>query len=871
MRSRKEPVFQLRIPPDIEWRYVDLVHSITGFDTLSMQPFTHAVKVVFSSRGAPIEGEEFKEMSLDFETLLYRYPPFEPLSHESTYKMVKFWGDYVWLVRIKEQPNFPTEIAKKLHEIEEAASRLVGASIKCGNVTCGEYDEFPDKIRLRCLFIPRILYDFDGGFFIKLPIAKKAGKYSIIRYGLLPSTHREVLRRAGKNSIREALESGTIKKALDELRSAASYDVTTLNYFTYCLGGRDISTDPIAQNSQCYPCKENKKGYCYDGPGYGKYHYRRRAFPKVYIELRAIPTTGLEARKSLRLPFAVLLLDPLRVEKKARRGVIYFTQPLEVLKLEFEKELATDPFYTNGLVVLIPHEFINAFINILKTSKDYAKCNIGGRTNTLSMPLINILVSKYIWWRVSRGEKNVEIIVSENGPKAVLKEENKGVELSKYIADNMDSIVKDPDFKRFVETSLAHTLAHALWLSAVSYLERKNVSPESLGYFFDADTDLIVAGIYENSREGILKLTNSFVKEMLEGKGGARIEEGLVELRPSDLQKLLADYLGLTNEVTNSALEYADGVLKEIKTIEEKIARHVMERLTQGATKPPSQVENINTVVLNSARKLVETIADFINNLLKEGVYVDKGIFTNVLSRKIIGEAAKGGVLFKLCNIECTKGVEVNPSQSQKPCEEICDKITSHFLDIGLEHMYDAMFPNYCMDGCEQDLYLDRCSEKFNEAFELSRCLLLYFLIYSGLADVESRFGGSYLDFKDFRALPRELEEMIIGVNKRLYAVTPYIDNNTVSLIKALLEKPGLRIEMTLDKRVLEDLQMKKSYEELLSLAQKHKDRLKIAVSDKPRHDKQIDADDLSIITSWNFGVMGETLQNFSTKARETS
>jgi len=851
----------------------DVLNEYLGLSEF-IRPMVHKVVVSFT----PNIEEEENRMEYDFEDIFTRIPPFEPITiRESTYGSVKLKGDYVWFITNLKNAS---ERLKKLGEKFTDLSKKF--NISCDVIVCGDYEDRPDGIVLKRLIIPRVVGDGKRKEkwmkLVEIPL--KAGSGNIeIQYGFGQDAVNKWISQCRDKSLNLkrddpefVLNHECVKGIFSERSKVKGYSPTTLNYVSTCYGGFFISTDPFKVGEKCDKCMDDLRKrtlLCKDYEGRGKYEYRRRIFPRVYAELRntVLPYEIEKLDKFYRLPFVCVVSENARCIKKVDALSISF-ETLGKVRLELEKPIITPYFNTNALMLLIDNDYVKVFVDVLKKSLTVTcsvylcTCSVDSCNEvSVKVPLINLLVSKFIWRNVSLWEKdyNIELDLENDMLKVKLVTGKREYDL--LVANEVKRLVEDitssNDFIRFVNELLAHTLAHAILLSTSS------IEPhtEHYGaYTYDVYRRYTVAGVIENTKNGSLRLfptlSQQFKDFMLDEDSDKKVSIFKPQVIINMFDNLLRTWEKLDRIVVESVRESCKPETRDkiLNAVTETVLDRIEEEMEVGEDLKKAGM-NERTLVSHMVKAIIELLNNLVVNLLQNQVYIDRYSFTSVILWKLLREA---NIKNKVINHVISR---VSSETSDKDVKEVLEKLGNLVFDLLIETemvnlVTDILTPDYCSDGCEQDLYLPRCTATLIQPFLISRCLLGAFLKFSGLNVRIPR-----LDLKVFECSGAELETLAKLAREHLYILTSAMSEESVNLLRNILEGSNAKVTIEVDKRIEEKPII---LEQLDRLKVEFSDRFTYSLTREPHHGKMIIADFLKVHTSWNFGTGTRVLQTYS-------
>uniref|UniRef100_A0A7J2TAK3 Uncharacterized protein n=1 Tax=Ignisphaera aggregans TaxID=334771 RepID=A0A7J2TAK3_9CREN len=852
-------------------RLKDIIDERLGVSEF-VRPITHTIEVVF----LPNIDEVYK---YSFDEVFLRLPPFEPIAIKpSIYGQVELKGDYVWFITSIENLN-NKESLSKVYKIVEEQYRGNIPGIKCREIICGEYEDIGTGIILKRLYIPRIVGDGKSKWSKEVELQLNDRTVIKIIYGFTHETLRNWIRTIKErfssrgvydkeiiqilSSPEKALKFTEIIQKFEEIeKKSGSYAPTTLNYVSSCYGGRVLTTDPFSNGKKCDECKDKSRGtlLCRDIPGYGIYHWRRRIFPRVYASPRnAVASYNVDdLGRYYRVPFVCIFTEGVRCVKKLESLDIQFD--IGRVRLKLAKPIISDYFNTNAFLVVINRQLIEAFTNIIKKSASNIYCFVPTCGSSTKIPLINLLVSKFIWKNISMQEYNYDIDLkfddNANKLQVIVKvgDDEFQVLYSENVNKLVERIAESNDFVKFVLESLTHTLAHSI------YIGLSNIIPyfdEYGAYISHVDKNYVIAGGIENTRGGTLKLLRPSAEILSSERYFEDTEKGLMVFKPSSIIKIVKDVIEIVGKI-----ESPKGV-EEICKVKveniERIASAVLSRLKEESSEEPSvgsTKKGRKYMILAQNQGLVRQIIkvmigmfeELIQEILNAGMYIDRYAFTSVILWKVLRDLTIRGNIIKGVKYRVRNIDEFN-SIPDSELDELIDLIFDVLIEVEMSTIItNILLPDYCSDGCEADLHLPRCSKALEQPYIISRCLLITFLRFAGIPVYAPQ-----LEIERFECGGSELKTLSMLARDRLRILTHVLGDDGVKILSEILSnKQDLKIAIEIDKRFKEqNLEIVRKLEELES---KYKRRLNVIYTTEPHHGKMIVIDFLKVITSWNFG-----------------
>ena len=242
-------------------------------------------------------------------------------------------------------------------------------------------------------------------------------------------------------------------------------------------------------------------------------------------------------------------------------------------------------------------------------------------------------------------------------------------------------------------------------------------------------------------------------------------------------------------------------------------------------------LEGLNDKERNVLLGIKNALLEFLKSLLNKGIVPDFTIFkylvTQLLENKQFYEYA--GIPDELLN-----EVSIEKIKEEK-----------------LEELLHCIGPDYCLDGCSLDIFLDKqCNEGIFENLTISRCLLDLFLKVSGIADTITVFEvpGDTI----YRITSSGVHDVKIE--------TAFISKQGIDALQRLLSK-GIQVKVRIDKR-----QILKYEKDIKALKLMFPKTFTYEVPPENIHKKSLEVDHLRILTSWNYGTGGRSRESFYSK-----
>lgn len=866
----------LKLPIKLLWKshnLIDLIHTIVGLGTLNLQPITSEIELIFpsTSQSGKLEFTRDEDgyrglRKLDFFRLFRSYPPFEPLSVESIYRDAIIKGDYVWFIRSKNIQNYQS-LVDNFVGFSDICRNILNEDIKCEEIICGIYKVIGDRIRIDKLLIPRCISDGKSPWYKELNLKIDNMNVKLI-YGYyhLVNKHRKlldtILKEKGFTKDKgiprpyEILDKQVIEKLQQVLINSkkSGYDVASLDYASWCYKGLEVCTDPFSSNEICTFCVNKQTNIICQKkvPGFGIYHYSRRIFPKVYAEIDNEVSPSLLKNLALRytIPLSVFLIHGAIIESIVKSFTLYPPGTTSLcITIEPDKKPATPARVTNGLLIMIHEDIVNAFIDALTTSR--CECNVG--INRPPLSLLDLLITKYLFSEIGCSNQ-YKLEFKMDPAKSLINILLNKETITDYVTANKSEIIKKPEFLRFVGLSIVHTLAHLLMLSISSQF---NLDLDDLLYVygetpiysnakqFQGIKFVYYAGVFENNDYGSIQLDEEIKRSLLS------VDKEVISV-PRTYQVNLKGFTQfISKAVSDIVSRYDEEILPSVKDAENDINIFIK----KAPTVIYESINRDNKCWEKVDQGIVKDVIDvFIDLLIKSANYWrSKGL---VLDQNTISIVIQQAVyeLDKDIKSYVAKVIGSRYKDLSKKCtEKIVEEVLDKFWDKYLNEVISMIEPNYCLDGCNADIHLEKyCLQAIKENYLTSRCLLTYFLSFIGI-----NYGSQPVEFKVGGEV---LERIINAANNKVRIQTSYISTQGIHALANILAR-NVRTELILDIRLKKEKPIYvKDLEELKS---RFKDTFSYEFTHFPEHGKRIVVDNLIIHTSWNYGTGEKVLQNY--------
>lgn len=782
-------------------KLLNFINKATGWDKFGSEPYIDTIKLLYT--------DSREEDEITFYDLFYRLPPFEPIAYPDTsYGNAKFTGDRLWVLDVVEMINHGRlkKICRSLKRSMCIPSRY---DYSIEGVVRG------DRVKLTHIIVFRTIGDLDGTLTLRFI---KDNKYYIIQYGFSSETinviKRDICKEIGCVDERFvdiiSKKWKDIEKAIMQ-RYTPRYDINILNYITYCYNGRYITTDPIIQymggkHIRCPPCRNQRFSrlfICKDFPGLGRFHYSRKIFPKVYVNIEPEIIYSFNPRKS---PLTIDIADKIRIISQVSRLTLYLPGN-NILELEPGIKPYTDLVRTRGLIVYIGKDFVKAIISYLLD---------------VDKKLLRILATKYIVLKTSIFRLGSS--KSDTG-RGILDHDQKRIEFyagEEPIIDLVNDILKTQNifsesFVDYVGSVLMHTISHLLLMELS---RRLGIDPNKLSYVYGAHIigngdKVYFAAIVEKDKYGTIMFDRA-IRELLQELGEGDYERGFY--------RLLKD---INNYVASIVKKY-----------EREYRAYIKE----------NECSLLSSDLNDLEKKVLEFIIDIIvatrRYLESNNVYPDFSIFKHIIvsllnthNTEVYGHIINW-IMYKL------KGEIKDKYELQGIVEDIIErKLESLLLCYG---------PDYCLDGCSLDIHLEKdCTKAMTENLETSRRLFEAFARLIGISEdvINSPVKGI------------TIYRLITTARKSLSIETSHTNDQAIDALTNLLEK-GVRVHITIDKRIIKEVE-----DRLRKLKNMYGDRFTYKESERLMHYKTYVVDDtLRIETSWNYSTASNIEQGMIIK-----
>jgi len=822
-------------------KVIDVIHGETGLSTF-IAPLLHEIKYVMW----PLKTEE-EISSLDFGTFFTRMPPFEPIAIlESEYiegnNVIRLKGDYVWFVLSIGNLSNKDDLKKGFEGFEELLKRQYDARVKCDEIICGIYEIQGNRIILKEVIIPRIIYDGTPLLYKEVKLRVRRSTPSLVIYYGLHKVAKRIKRQPTRKDISRILREHLLSREKER-----GYSPRTLNYITTCYDGYVVATDPSACRDECDLCEEEMKKktlLCKKYPGRGIYESRRKIFPKVYSEISVEPSWTIYdiVNENYFMPYVVMTINDIGMFKDVNGFVMYLDKVGKV-RLELERKISTGFFNTNALITVFDTSILDVYVNTLEASKDNINIVllIGPRRDKYHIPLYNLLVSKYLWYKVFDGDLELRLEINKDSDviNVLVNVNGELFDLSQDIEKLVNKYIKGEyikEFREFLLKVITHTLAHVIYIATAKYL------PESQPYVDYLHATLeryALVGVFENTRGGMLHIAQELAGRLV-NVSDVSLRNDIILLNPLILKNMIESVItGSKSLVGESTVTY-DNYEEELRNISTLIVDKIASKLREPLDS--NTVDKIYNVIKEFYMLLFNTV----EHLIKSGLYLDAQIFTYVILWHIIREP-------DLIIDYLSEKVDVD----RRLVEDIVESLFEAELH---KIIIELLFPDMCTDGCGFDLHLSDCHAYLEQPFIISRSLLLAFLEFLGVA--LDGLKNSNVKIRRIDCTGDQLRDLCSLARRYLYALTSELSEESIDLVRFLLQKnPLLRIILEVDKRLTErkaDL-----IETLKKLTSDFGGRLELRITESPHHGKMLELDNLKIYTSWNFGTSVKPLQTY--------
>ncbi len=780
---------------------LNLVNKLTGWDKFGAKPYIDTIRVIHTDN---------KEEDINFYELFYRFPPFEPITYpETEYNGVKFVGDRLWVLDVNEMFSHG-RLRNKCRRLKRSLNLPSYNDYSIVGLIRG------DKVKLTDVVVFRIIGDLDGSLTLRFI---KNNRYYVFQYGFSYDTIRfikeKICREIGciQGSFRDI-----VSKDWNKIREFISqvyrprYDINVLNYITYCYNGRYITTDPLIQYIDdkyiiCPPCRNRKpSGFfiCKDYPGLGIYHYSRKVFPRVYVDIEPEVVYFFKIKES---PLTIDLAEKIRIDSKVSKLTIYLPRD-NILELTPKIKPYTDLVRTRGLVLYTPQDFIKALISFIEDT---------------DQELLKILVTKYVVYETSLFR--LRPVITRSNFNGILLNRDKRIEFNADERPLVELVNKmlsrrniySEKFVDFVGSVLMHTLSHLL---IVELSKRLSIDLDKLAYVYGSriipsGDKIYFLAIVEKDKYGTIVLDKA-IRELLESIGKGDYRRGLY--------KLLKEIHRNISEALN---EYSRVFKQNIQSTE---------------------CSNIYSDLDEDERKVLDAVIDVISEtrdyLKRNNVYPDFSIFKQLIVS--LFNAHNTDVYSHIIN-----WIKDKLSKEIKDTSKV-EEILEDIIERKLESLIICYGPDYCYDGCNLDIHLGKdCSKPIIENLETSRKLFSAFIQLIGLDE------GS----KASTVRGITVYRIITTARKSLEIETSHTNDQAIDALANILKR-GVKVHITIDKRMINEVKDK-----LLSLKNKYGDQFVFSEARELMHNKTYTIDGVLLIEStWNYSTASSIKQKMIVK-----
>ena len=833
-----------------ESRYLIIINKITGLNALGSEPSKPDVLVLYPGLGGSSDSE-----SKDFVSLFVSMPPYEPISYPRIrVGNIEFQGVYVWFLEPERGEllsegqrykvnDFVRSRGDVIRFLEDEGYLTNSDSIPDSHIILGvaEKGYAVDTEKLKRVALINLLSIDEDSLRIRLR-ARSGGVAYItvwIEYGARYLS-RVVKSLCGSRGISDA---GSCMDTVDrQLRSHVAatgtrlYYIGSLNYMTYCFGGKYITTDPLANKLQdinkylqsegvkplnpvCPPCEWFRRSpyrrspyLCRNDDGRLRFHYSRRVFPKIHPRFKhSIAATW--SPSEVTAPFAARLVrDASYVIKVEELSMIL--PSVDALVIRPKKKPYAELRMTNGLVVLINEDFVSALLSIIYSAKDGSRPYFSVESGCLGgwWSLYDVLYAKYLLSMLD-GAFGISYKEDDDGPRIIGRS---GVDWLRVWGRRLRD-PQDPDFVRFVGRTLSHTIAHAL-IQKIS--EVLGIDMSNLLYIYD-DIDkgpsgrYYIAGVFEYSKTGVLQLDAEIAEYVRKRYGGDDKDTAL---------KLF---------VIDAILD----ALNAYDTLPYIVRGGREEERKRRCGAIMSQVDELVNSYLGLGRQVVNTVYKIVEDFIRNfALYLDSyEIRFDFTTFKYVIEKAiheKDGLYDRVMG-------EVREKIKDEGSRNKLRQFINELIDLLIEYYA----PPICMDGCSYDIYLEnQCTESILENVTTSRELLRAFAVVSG-----------FLGAGTLRVSSNSLYRLVKAARRELGILTAFTSTHMIDLLRWLLtdkarERLEINFELSRDRKDERSL-----IREIGNIRSSFPDRFRFSLTDMPSHEKRYIIDDIDLATSWNF------------------
>ncbi len=746
---------------------ISLFDELIGLKLLGSQASSQTIKLYWQDRRDDLNPE------LPVLQFFYRYPPFEPLqlpslldasaSAKNVNQLLSFIlsGSYVWFIKTREIKEFhwnkirETSLPAQDLPLDAHSLLLFGSAEEVGARKIKLLEVIPIdlcKTGKRYLLFKK---DYEPPLLLVYGTKKIKDykeRFEKMFKNKVSSTEIERLRKKIKEEYLTEYESERRTR-----KRGRAYDPFNLTYAWVCEKGIVVSTDPwdlicpVITQHRTKTFKEifDSVSYCKYCKG-RRYWRRRRIFPKFYVNYK-VRIYELEQKiKDFEEDWTIDPIISITFIRKSHIDILIKALTSYIgyrpIYLRLENDIVIELPSSNVIVFLLAREFLKEFItNLVFVTNPKVKIGeINGKE--LKVSLLDILSSKYLLYRKSRGGKKLFKTfqrldqLSTQRPKIIMRYREK--------------------FVRFLIYTLLHSLAHEIFSFIVARLE---IPPDLITYTYTLTEKYAVVAIIENVKYGDIGLIEQFLSEF------------------GNIYRFINDFSEYFSKKFKKHEEENSNFLTRVKASYSSKIHYFIEKISKETEIPKEKIKCILDEVLSEFRQYYLSLLNLSEKNSKlsiNGVVIDTTIYRYhlFLSRKIeeiIREA------IKTCNIEASLANKIKGLLLRR-----VEDILSH---IGLY---------FCLDGCTSCLLFERyCQEHISQILSTSKWLLRYFIYYI-LSEKKFKVKGS-----DF------FLSLVKLAKRRIYIHSPFISDKALELLLEKVKKsPNIEIILSIRKSEIKNI-----------------------------------------------------------------
>uniref|UniRef100_A0A7J2TAS3 PLD phosphodiesterase domain-containing protein n=1 Tax=Ignisphaera aggregans TaxID=334771 RepID=A0A7J2TAS3_9CREN len=571
----------------------DFISRITGIRSIAGELYTEEVEIEGLEHYL---GEEKTKVTID--TLLYRYPPYEPIQIPEGVII----GRFVWFLKAKNAIIYDN--GSRLNTLNHIATF---------DLNTGKLISIKP---LQLLYLDREACINETCKEVLLEIKEKNG-IIYVKYGskkLCNNICKSIKGTHGKGRQHELIDINAIVKKLQREyeenymgyrkktgEEARAYSTANLGYVWYCQLGLGMSTDPYDLQcpfiDKCHIGK-HKQGKC------DNWSWSRRLYPKVFVVSERdafVHSLVYDKNYSFIKPFYIEHTYAYELFKYVQWNIPTVLAEGPIVTLELETPITKTLPQTNVVGFEIPLSLLKALILTLLDAENPNKPQVTimyPHSSNAKVSLDKLLISKWFIYNATKEGKDSFSFLQKSPDK---------------ILDNFNKFVNqfnEEELINFAIKCIAHTLAH-LFLTFISI--NLEIELENLLYIFKVDEkrDAIMVMVAENSAWGSLNIVDHAIYK----------------------------FGSLTNMI-KAFIDFVSSMLQHHENDVERFTHSTIQRIS---------IHGLKSDVKMKIKSIADMLRQRFKKFIDTGLILDPALFLNniVLSeedKKIIEELNKKGV-----------------------------------------------------------------------------------------------------------------------------------------------------------------------------------------------------------------------------------